>query len=86
MQNLLDYRLLRREATRSARAKHQLYWTELTKKMEATAHFGNFDKLFRLIRRTSGKQLTPIYAMLADTLSQTLIIKSTDEQNTSNSF
>ena len=27
--------------------------------MEAAAHFANFSKLFRLIRRASGKQLTP---------------------------
>ena len=27
--------------------------------MEAAAHFGSFGKLFRLIRRASGKQFTP---------------------------
>ena len=27
--------------------------------METAAHFGNFARLFRLIRRASGKQLNP---------------------------
>ena len=59
LQNLPDYRLLRRESTRSAHADLQRYWTKLANNMEAGAYIGIFGKLFRLIRRASGKQLTP---------------------------
>ena len=41
------------------RADRNRYLTEPANNMEAAAHFGNFGKLFRLIPRASGKQLTP---------------------------
>ena len=51
--------ILRREATRSARADRQHYWAGLPNNKEEAAYFGKFGKLFHLIRRASEKQLTP---------------------------
>ena len=58
LQNVPEYRFLRCEATCSALAERQRYWTTSSSTMFAAAQYGNFGKIFRQICRTSGKQAT----------------------------
>ena len=55
LNNLPDYRTLRRAATRSARKDRNQYWKNMAETMEEAANANDFGKLFRLIRSGSGK-------------------------------
>nr|CAH8840565.1 unnamed protein product [Trichobilharzia regenti] len=51
------YRSLRRKATQSARNDRNRYWSNVATNMEAASNVGDFGKLYRLIRQSSGKRL-----------------------------
>ena len=51
-----DYRRLRRGATRSARRDRQRYWAEMACTMESASNASDFGRLFRLIRKASGRR------------------------------
>jgi hypothetical protein len=53
--NALNFRSLRRQATRSARRDRIRYWSDMATDMETASNVGDFSKLFRLIRQASGK-------------------------------
>ena len=88
LQNVPDYRLLKREATRSGMLivnaiglNWQTIWKQLLILVTFVSYYASFVGL-----RASRSLQKPMYAMRADTLSLTLMRKSTNGQHTFNSF
>ena len=52
----VEYRSLRRQATRSARNDRNQYWVNLAQEMEDASNNGHFGTLFRLLRISSGRR------------------------------
>jgi hypothetical protein len=58
LNNAAEFRILRRQATRSARNDRTLYWSNIAAEMERASTAGDFSRLFQLIRNSSGTRHT----------------------------